>query len=211
MESFLALDARLRRGNQAVLACCVALVLLALGSLAFALQGAREAREAASRTPVLVVPGAVGGTYSPGLAADHVLALARYLATLATNYTGARSFDERFDELESFAAATLLPRLRAARAGLRRDLDVQSQSRTFVASPAGEHFAADGPARFRYAVHGERTVYSGGLALATRSCEVRLLLSLGAPSAANRLGIALESFDLVDDTPAPSTDTPGGA
>jgi hypothetical protein len=201
MEGFAALDATLRRSRQAMLAACACLAALACASVAFAVHGAARSREAALHMPVLVVPGAVGGVYNPGLAGDHVLAVARYLATLGTNYTGARSFDERFDELEGFSAPALLPRLQAARAGLRRELETQNQSRTFIASPSREAFDQPSAGRFRYAARGERTVYASGLPMTARPCEVRLLLALGAPSARNRLGVAIEAFDVIDETP----------
>jgi hypothetical protein len=204
MEGFAALDATLRRSRQAMVAACACLALLACASLAFALHGASQAREQAWRMPVLVVPGAISGTYTPGLADDNVHAIARYLATLATNYTGLRSFEERFDELEGFSSPTLLPRLQAARAALRRELETQNQSRTFVASSLRESFAQSRPGRFRYSARGERTVYASGLPMATSPCEVRLQLALGAPSEHNRLGVTLEGFEVIDD-PRPAS------
>jgi len=198
MEGFAALDRTLRRTSLVALGSCTTLALLAASSVAYSLHVATQTRNSAQRMAVLVVPGAVAGIYTPGITEDSVRSVARYLAGLATNYSGARSFDERFDELESYFAPQLLPRLEEARRSLHRDLESQGQSRSFIASAASEGFQQDVPGHFRYSVRGERTVYSGGLAMTTSKSEVRLRLALGTPSDRNRLGIVIEGFDVLD-------------
>jgi hypothetical protein len=168
---------------------------------------------------VLVVPGAVGGVYSPGITEDSVRATARYLANLATNFGSPKSFTDRFDELETFASATYLPQLQRARAILARDVDTQSQARSFYAVPATERLRQPEPGHFEYTIEGERSVYASGLPMDNRRSQVRLRLQWGVPSARNRTGIVLESFDVVDlpasraastpvPTPTPTPDRP---
>jgi hypothetical protein len=157
------------------------------------------------------VPGAVGGVYTPGITEENIRATARYLADLATNFGSARSFQERFDELEAFAAPAYLPQIRQARAALQHDVDTQGQARSFFATPATESLQQTAPGHFAYTVRGERVVYASGLPMDRHESEVRLLLQWGVPSARNRAGIVVEGFRVADLEPAthPGPRTPG--
>ncbi len=177
---------------------CLALLALTIASLAYAFTAAGNAREIGQRMPVLVVPGAVGGVYTPGLTEENVRATARYLANLATNFGGSKGFEERFDELETFASSSYLPVLQRARAQLQRDVETQNQSRTFFAAAGTEQLRQVETGHFEYSVRGERVVYASGLPMDTRHCEVRVRLQWGTPSHHNRAGIVLESFDISD-------------
>jgi len=151
-----------------------------------------------------VVPGAIGGVYSPGLTEENVRATARYLSTLATNFSGSQGFRERFDELESFSSTQFLPALQRARAALQRDVETQNQSRTFFATPGTEKMRESEDGHFDYSVAGERVVYASGLPMDSRGSEVHLRLRWGSPSQRNRAGIVLESFAVADLPPAAS-------
>lgn len=200
-NDFSRLEDAIRRST--LLAACVCAVLLAItiASLGFAVSTVGGARDAAARMPVLVVPGAVGGVYTPGLTEDSVRAAARYLAGLGTQWGSIRGFDERFDELETFASPRYLPQLQAARSSLRREVETQNQARSFFAAPAAERLHQAEPGRFEYAVGGERIVYASGLPMDRRNSVVSLQLLLGAPSARNRSGIMLEGFQVTDTAP----------
>jgi hypothetical protein len=198
MPDFVSLQSAMHRAVLLAAGACLALLTMTIASLAFAFTAAGNAREVGQRMPVLVVPGAVGGVYSPGITEESVRATARYLANLATNFGSPRSFQERFDELESFSSATYLPRLQRARAVLQRDVETQNQARSFYASPATEQLHQTEPGRFDYAVEGERIVYASGLPMDTRRSLVHLRLQWGVPSARNRAGIVLESVDVTD-------------
>jgi hypothetical protein len=174
------------------------LFAVTLASLWFAAGMVGAARDAASRSPVVVVPGAVGGTYTPGLAEETIRGVARYVVGLATSFSGSHGFDVRFDELESFAAARYLPRLQAARRTLRREVDNQNQARTFVANPETERMAQVEPGVFDYTVRGERSVYASGLLLDAWQSTITARMRVAAPSGGNRTGVALENFEVVD-------------
>lgn len=180
---------------------CVALLVMTIASLGFAFIVAGNAREVGVRMPVLVVPGAVGGVYSPGLGEESVRATSRYLAGLATNFGSPKSFQERFDELETFSAPDYLPQLQRARSTLQHDVETQSQARSFFPSPTTEQLQQRSPGHFVYAVRGERVVYAAGLPMDTRQSEVHLLLHWGTPSNRNRAGLLLEGFDVTDVAP----------
>lgn len=202
-NDFSRLEDTIRRST--LLAACVCAVLLAItiASLGFAVSTVAGARDAAARMPVLVVPGAVGGVYTPGLTEDSVRAAARYLVGLGTQWSGVKGFDERFDELETFASPRYLPQLQAARSSLRREVETQNQARSFFAATAAERMhQADPGGRFEYAVGGERVVYASGLPMDSRSSVVTLQLLLGAPSARNRSGIELDGFQVTDTAPS---------
>jgi hypothetical protein len=204
MNDFATLDSALRRNSLLAAGVCLALLAIAVASLAFAMVIAGNAREVGLRMPVLVVPGAIGGVYSPGLTEENVRATARYLSTLATNFSGSQGFRERFDELESFSSTQFLPALQRARAALQRDVETQNQSRTFFATPGTEKMRESEDGHFDYSVAGERVVYASGLPMDSRGSEVHLRLRWGSPSQRNRAGIVLESFAVADLPPAAS-------
>jgi hypothetical protein len=181
------------------------LFAVTLASLWFAAGMVGAARDAAARTPVVVVPGAVGGTYTPGLTEETIRGVARYVVGLATSFSGTHGFDVRFDELEGFAAARYLPRLQAARRALRHDVESQNQARTFVALPDSERLAQVEPGVFDYSVRGERAVFASGLRLDAWQSTVSARLRVAAPSAGNRTGVALENFEVVDSPRAAPT------
>jgi hypothetical protein len=178
---------------------------IAVASFIFSVSAIRGIGELRSHTPVLVVPGAVGGVYSPGLTEDSIRAVARYLTGLGTNFGGARSFREHFDEIEVFSSPNYLPRLQRARAVLAHDVETQNQSRAFFTAPATEIMQQPEPGRFAYSIRGERIVYASGIPMDTRQSEARLWLRWGVPSPKNRSGIALDSFDVAD---VPAGDAP---
>ncbi len=199
MAEFRTLEQAIHRAVTLAATSGVVLFAVTAASLAFAVRTAGNAQELARHMPVFVVPGAIGGVYTPGITEEQMRATARYLATLATNFGGPRNFAERFDELETFAAPRFLPALRMARRGLQRDVDTQNQSRTFFAIPGTESFRRIGSGRYEYAVDGDRTVYASGLPMNRNRCRIRLRLRWGSPSERNRAGIVLEGFNVVDE------------
>ncbi len=198
MADFLRLEASIRRSTQLAAAVCVVLMMITFGSLAFTVYTVWSARQAATRLPVLVVPGAIAGVYSPGLTEENVRGAARYLAGLGTSFSGVHGMDLRFDELESFASAEFLPRLQAARMALRRDVETQNQARVFYGAPSSERLGQIAPGRFEYAIRGQRVVYASGLTMDSRGAVVSLRLALGTPSDRNRVGILLDGFEVSD-------------
>jgi hypothetical protein len=202
MNDFATLELALRRNTLLAAGTCLALLAIAVASLVYAFTTAGNAREVGLRMPVLVVPGAIGGVYSPGITEENVRATARYLATLATNFSGVAGFRDRFDELEAFASPQFLPALQRARIELQRDVNTQGQSRTFYAAPGTERMRELDSGHFDYCVAGERVVYASGLPMDSRHSEVHLRLHWGSPSLRNRAGIVLDAFDVKDSVPA---------
>jgi len=198
MADFLRLEASIRRSTQLAAAVCAVLMMITFGSLAFTVYTVWSARQAATRLPVLVVPGAIAGVYSPGLTEENVRGAARYLAGLGTSFSGVHGMDLRFDELESFASPEFLPRLQAARMALRRDVETQNQARVFYGAPTSERLGQIAPGRFEYAIRGQRVVYASGLTMDSRGAIVSLRLALGTPSDRNRVGILLDGFEVSD-------------
>jgi hypothetical protein len=203
MSDFIGLEQAIRRSIALASGVCAVLLLVTISSLTLAACTVWSARHSAARMPVLVVPGAVAGIYSPGLTEDNVRSAARYLAGLGTSFSGVRGMDQRFDELESFASPQFLPRLQAARLALRRDVETQNQARAFYGAPESERFGQASPGRFEYAIRGQRVVYASGLTMDSRGAVVSLKLALGAPSEKNRVGVLLDGFE-VSDLPSPT-------
>jgi len=206
MADFAVLESAIRRNTVLAATAGLILTVVTVVSLVVAVSALGNASEIRQRMPVMVVPGSVGGIYTPGLTEDSVRALARYLATLATNFSGARSFNERFDELETFAAPGFIPALQRARAELQKDVETQNQSRTFFATPGTEKLGAIANGGFDYFVDGDRMVLASGILMDTRRSEVRLRLRWGSPSRRNPSGVVLEGFDVRD---LPSTPAAG--
>src|SRR5882757_5185120 len=198
MVDFVRLEDSIRRSTLLAAGVCGVLLFITIASLAFAICTAWGARQSAVRMPVLVVPGAVAGVYSPGLTEDNVRAAARYLTGLGTNFSGVHGMDQRFDELETFASPEFLPRLQAARLALRRDVETQNQARVFYGVPTSERLGQIAPGRFEYAIRGQRVVYASGLTMDSRGAVVSLRLALGTPSDRNRVGIMLDGFEVSD-------------
>lgn len=198
MRDFRTLESAIHRSTLLAAGACAALLAIAVSSLAYAFLAAGNAREVGARMPVLVVPGAIAGVYTPGLTEDNIRATARYLASLATNFTGSTGFRERFDELEAFASPQFLPSLQRARRVLQHDVETQNQARAFFASGASEQLQQADGGRFDYRVQGERVVYSSGVPMDNRRSEVHLRLRWGAPSRHNQAGIVLEGFEVSD-------------
>jgi hypothetical protein len=201
MADFVRLEESIRRSTLLAAGVCAVLLLITICSLTFAGCTVWGVRQVAARLPVLVVPGAIAGVYSPGLTEENVRGAARYLAGLGTSFSGVRGMDQRFDELESFASPEFLPRLQAARAALRRDVETQNQARVFFGASGSERLGQTTPGRFEYAIRGQRVVYASGLTMDSRGAVVSLKLALGTPSEKNRVGILLDGFD-VTDTPS---------
>jgi hypothetical protein len=204
MADFISLEKSIRRFTLLASGACAVLLLVAVASLASALHLAWSVRQAAGRLPVVVVPGAIAGAYAPGLNEESLRGAARYLAGLGTNFGGPTAMEERFDELETFASPRYLPRLQAARAALRRDVQSQGQARVFFAVPGHDRLSQSAPGRFEFSQEGERRVFAGGLPMEERHCIVRLSLVQAAPSQHSPLGLALESFEVQDLDSAPA-------
>jgi hypothetical protein len=198
MSDFVSLEMSIRRSTQLAAGVCAVLLIITIGSVGFAVQSAWKARQAAAGLPVLVIPGAVAGVYSPGLPEESVRGVARYLAGLGTNFSGTAGLDERFNELESFASAGYLPRLQQARRLLRHEVETQNQARVFYGAPGHEDLVQGAPGRFEYSLQGQRLVYAGGLPMDQRESIVKLTLARAAPSRRNPVGIVLERFEVGD-------------
>jgi hypothetical protein len=201
MSDFIRLEQALRSSTVLAAAVCLILLLVTIFSLAFAIYAIWGAHRAVARMPVLVVPGAVAGVYTPGLTEDNIRAVARYIAALGSSFSGIRNMDQRFDELELFASPEFLPRLQTARSILRRDVETQDQARAFYGAPSSELLAQTAPGHFQYAIRGRRVVYASGLTMDSRSTQLNLKLALGAPSDKNRVGVLLDGFDVIDENP----------
>jgi len=204
MTDFAVLELSIRRNTVLAATVCLVLAAITAVSLGFAFSALGNARETRLRMPVMVVPGAIGGVYSPGLTEENIRATARYLAALVTNFSGAKGLRERFDEFETFASPQFIPALQRARAELQRDVETQNQSRTFFASTGTERMNRTESGIFDYFVSGERVVYASGLPMDTRLSEIHLRLHWGSPSRHNPTGIVLDGFDVKDTPPASS-------
>jgi len=202
MSDFVRLEQAIRSSTVLAAGASVVLLLITISSLTFAGCVIWGARRAAARMPVLVVPGAVAGVYSPGLTEDNVRAAARYLAGLGTSFSGVHSMDQRFDELETFASPEFLPRLQVARSRLRQDVDTQNQARVFYGMPSSERLAQTAPGRFEYVIRGQRVVYASGLTMDSHGTRLNIKLALGTPSEKNRVGVLLDGFDVTDEDAA---------
>jgi hypothetical protein len=198
MPDFDRLEHSIVQALRLCVATCAVLLTVTIVSLWFAASLAGSVREASLRAPVVVVPGAVGGTYTPGVTEETIRGIARYLVGLATNFSGAHGFDVRFDELETFVAPQYLPQLQAARRALRHDVESQNQARTFIATPGDEDLRRLEDDVFEYAARGERAVYASGLPLDVWPATVRLRLRVGSPTSANRTGVLIDRFDVTD-------------
>jgi len=201
MPDFLTLDRALRRSSQMAAAVCAALLAVGIACIGLAAYTLWKARLAAAVMPVLVVPGAVGGVYAPGLTEESVRGVARYLAGLGTNFNGVASMDARFDELELFASPQYLPRLQQARRVLRHDVETQGQARVFFGLPGRDTLRQVAPGRFEYTLPGRRIVYASGLPMDTRDSMLTLGMSLTTASRQNPVGVALERFEVTDLAP----------
>lgn len=199
MSDFTALERAIRTSTVLAAGVSAVLLVITIGSLTFAVCVVWGSQQATARMPILVVPGAVAGIYSPGLTEDNVRAAARYIAGLGTSFSGVRGMDQRFDELEVFASPEFLPRLQAARSTLRRDVETQNQARVFYGMPSSEHLAQVAPGRFEYAIHGQRVVYASGLTMDSHTTKLNIKLTLGAPSERNRIGVLLDGFEVMDE------------
>jgi hypothetical protein len=209
MPDFMSLENAIQRALTLGFLSALGMFAITLCALLFAYQSAKTVHDLGLHRPVLVVPGAVGGIYSPGLTDDQVRATARYLATLASNFTSGTNFTQRFNELESYASPAFLPRLQLARARLQHDVDAQNQARSFYGSPSTESLDHH-DAEFRYRISGERTIYASGLPMNHHQSQLTLDLRWGIPSANNAGGIVLDSLSMTDiDSPPVSTTTPG--
>jgi hypothetical protein len=205
MTEFSVIEAGLKRVALIAAASVVTLLVTTIAALAFAYRTAREAHELQAHTPILVVPGAVGGVYTPGLTAESIRATARYLTGLATSFSGTKSMQERFDELETFSSPQFLPRLQQARVQLQRVVDAQNQSRAFFGAPQSEDLRQSDTGRFDYEISGQRQIFASGLPMNNHQSLVRLKLVLGQASSRNRAGVILDGLDVTDLSPQGST------
>jgi len=208
MADFATLEIAIRRNTVLAASMCLVLTLVTAVSMGFTFAALGNAREITLRMPVMVVPGAIGGVYSPGMTEQSIRATARYLASLVTNFSGSKGFHDRFDEFETYAAASFIPALQRARAELQHDVETQNQSRTFFETTGTEQMRKSETGNFDYFVKGERVVYASGIPMETRVSEIHLRLHLGSPSRRNPTGILLDGFEVKDTSPLSASNTP---
>lgn len=204
MPDFVSLETAIQRAYALCALAFLGLLGVAVAALVFSYNSQQTVQNMSLHNPVLVVPGAVGGLYTPGLTEEQVRATARYLANLATNFHAGDSFTQRFNELESYASPQYLPRLQMARSRLQHDVDSQNQARSFYGLPHTETLE-NTQAQFIYRITGERNVYASGLPMDHHQSQITLELSWGVPSNTNRSGIVLNSLRVID-TDTPSSD-----
>lgn len=170
-----------------------ALAAIGMGVIAYRSQSLIE--QVARERPIMVVPGAVAGAYISGLSEDNLTGVARYIASLATNFTPA-NYADRSAELLSYADATILPTLSAAQARLSQEVVATSQARYFFADKKSESLKQIGASVYQYSATGDRTVLAAGIPVSQDKATIQVTFALGTASNANRYGFQLRALNI---------------
>jgi hypothetical protein len=151
--------------------------------------------EAVDKRQTLVIPGAAGGVYAPGLTQLNVANAARYVMGLGVNLTAANA-KERLAELEKYCAADFLAKFQAEEARLLKEITAQTQSRALQAD-RGDTLAVDDKQNYTYTVTGPWEIKSGSLLMSAFRHRFTIRFSVGNPDRENPYGIQLHAFDVV--------------
>lgn len=142
--------------------------------------------------PVMVVPGATAGVYTPGLAQENLINLARYLVGLRTNFTK-YNIEQRSNEFASFMApASLAEYQRKAKEQIDK-VRSREESRSFIKERDELRQMADGS--YQYVAQGNWTFFSSSVVLDQSPWEAALVFRVTQASKANPYGIEVLSIE----------------
>lgn len=142
--------------------------------------------------PVMVVPGAAAGVYTPGLLRENLLNLSRYLVGLRTNFTKF-NIEQRSNEFASFMAPASLAEYQAKTREQVDKIKSRDESRSFVKENDDLQQQADGS--YKYSAVGAWTFFSSSVVLDQSPWQVDLVFRVIQASKNNPYGIEVISIE----------------
>lgn len=149
--------------------------------------------EIADHRPVVVVPGAVGGVYAPGITSANVENALRYITGLGTNFTPANAA-QRFQDLAIFMSPAALGGYLQESQKTLKTVESQQQSRVFVLDK--DHIEKTGQQTYHYTADGTWTLFSGTLVMGTESVHMDVTAHVKQPDTQNPYGVVLDGLEV---------------
>ena len=145
-------------------------------------------------TPVMVIPGARSGLYTPGISADNVKNLALYMIQLPLNITP-KTVADRYREFERFLSPGELMKFQEEKPRIMASIHMHDESRVFVASAYTLKNVGDN--RYEFTADGVYQIFSGDLTLG-RPAE-RVMMDFSVEDSAtphNPYGVKITNFNV---------------
>ena len=169
--------------------------LMIIGLIFSQFQLTNKISDLSEKRPVMVIPGAAAGVYTPGLAKENVVNVARYLSSLATNFTP-QTMAKKYEELRSYMAPSYLTDFDVAKNALAKEVQVQLQSRAFVADPGGDKLTGDENQGYVFESNGVWTFYSGSLVMNSVHSTILIHFQTIAADKDNPYGVQIRRIEL---------------
>jgi hypothetical protein len=143
-------------------------------------------------TPVMVIPGARSGLYTPGISADNVKNLALYMIQLPLNITP-KTVGDRYKEFERFLNPGELMKFQKEKPRILASIHMHDESRVFVASTYTLKTVGDN--RYRFIADGVYQIFSGDLTLGSPTERVTMDFSVeDSATPHNPYGVQITNF-----------------
>jgi len=149
---------------------------------------------AVRNTPVMVIPGARSGLYTPGISSDNVENLALYLMQLPLNVTP-KTIGDRYKEFERFLNPDELMKFQKEKTRIIASVHMHDESRVFV--PSTYTLKTIGNNRYRYTADGIYQIFSGDLPLGSPAERVTMDFSVeDSATPHNPYGVKITNFNV---------------
>lgn len=146
----------------------------------------------ARNIPVMVIPGARSGLYSPGISAENVKNLAIYMVKLPLDITP-KNIEQRYNEFESFLSPGELMNFQAQKTAIIQSIQGHDESRIFVADTY--HLKEIGVNQYKIVTTGHYHYFSGNLVLGDHKERVSMTFTVAvSASPKNPYGVVINSF-----------------
>ena len=145
-------------------------------------------------TPVMVIPGARSGLYTPGISADNVKNLALYMIQLPLNITP-KTVSDRYREFERFLSPGELMKFQEEKPRIMASIHMHDESRVFVASTYTLKNVGDN--RYKFTADGVYQIFSGDLTLGSPAERVKMDFSVEESATPhNPYGVKITNFNV---------------
>jgi hypothetical protein len=148
----------------------------------------------AKHIPVMVIPGASSGLYSPGISADNVKNLAIYLIKLPLDITPA-NVNQRYNEFQKFLSPDELMNFQSQKDGITESIKSHDESRIFV--PENYKLQSLSHNQYKMTTYGHYHYFSGNLVLGDHKERITMVFTVAVSATPkNPYGVVIDSFNV---------------
>lgn len=152
--------------------------------------------EMANKRPVMVVPGATAGVYTPGLTSENLINVARYLVGLQSDFTD-RNIAAREQEFESYFSPLHLSGFHEKALTLIQNVRNRAESRVFVPDPNGDKLTRAADGSYEYVTTGTWVYITGDVVIARKPFQLVMPFRITQASRNNPYGVEIQDFKTI--------------